>query len=242
LTYERGDSDRPVGHAFLYFGRGEEVIATYLVIAPVTFDVGKYVPPLLASSLGSSGLLAQASFFPIPPVPEHFNLAELRRLADIRSDDILVDQIIADDPATLVTRVAEIGDAYANAYREGVERAPVLSAPSENTDGLGLLYSVLPERERIAEIARRLGTLRYALEVNDTTLVQSTCAEMQAIGTYLPEMYRMRSLIEAARRPGAEGARLAQLYVERGYKISAADEEGVPALEAEIESLERNHA
>jgi hypothetical protein len=139
-----------------------------------------------------------------------------------------------------------LAEAYANAFREAWERAPLPTAPaeqpSESVEGLALLYSVLPENERIAEIARRLGTLRYALEVSDAALVESTCAEMRAIGAYLPAVYRANDLIAAARRPDQDGARLAQLYVERGYKLSSSDEEGVPALDAEIESLERNHA
>src|SRR5438874_1460357 len=81
LTFERGSSDHPVGHAFLYFVNGDEILTTYIVVSPVTFDIGKYIPPLLASSFGQSGLLAQASFFPIPPVPENYELNELRRLA-----------------------------------------------------------------------------------------------------------------------------------------------------------------
>jgi len=246
LTYERGDSHRPAGHAFLYFGNGEEVTATYIVVGPIAFDVGKYIPPLLASSLGSMGLPSQTAFFPIPPVPETLKLSELRRLAEWRGDDILVEPFTsASDPAALMTRVAELGDAYATAYKDAWERAPAPEEPraaAESTEGLALLYSVLPERERIAEIARRLGTLRYAVETHDAALVESSCAEMRAIGAYLSANYRIKELIDAAQRPDAEGARLAQLYVERGYKLSAADEEGVPALDAEIESLERRHA
>jgi hypothetical protein len=52
----------------------------------------------------------------------------------------------------------------------------------------------------------------------------------------------MEELIQAARRPDSQGARLAQLYVERGYKLASSDEESVPALDAEIEALESHHA
>jgi hypothetical protein len=195
------------------------------------------------------GLPMQTSFFPIPPAPESLQLAELRRLAEWRGDDVLVDPFTpTSDLALLMTRMAEVGEAYATAYKEAWERAAVMreepaqASGGESTEGLALLYSVLPERERIAEIARRLGSLRYAVEVRDTALIESTCAEMRAIGAYFSPNYRIKELIDAAQRPDAEGAKLAQLYVERGYKLSAADEEGVPALEAEIESLERRHA
>ena len=92
FTYERGDPRRPVGHALLYFTTDspEEIQATYIVVPPILIDFAKYVPPLLASSLGSAGLLAQTSFLPVPPAPEPLGLGELRRLAVLRGDDLLV--------------------------------------------------------------------------------------------------------------------------------------------------------
>lgn len=245
LSYERGDPEAPSGHAFLYFptGNEEQVAATYLVVPPVPLDFGKYVPPLLASSLGASGLVAQTSFLPIPPVPEQISLAEIRRLAQLRGDDILVATGAPrlDIPGLMVF-VAEIGDAYARAYEASVARAP--SAPTEPAasgalDGLALLYSVLSERERLEEIARRLGTLRYAVEGGDRDLADSTRAEVRAIAEYLPARFRVEELIEAASRADPSGARLAQLFVERGYRLCSDDADGVRSIEEEIASLQR---
>src|SRR5581483_12439885 len=193
LTIERGDADHPAGHAIPYLPGGAAAGATSILLAPITFDLGRYVPPLLASSLGSSGILAQTSFFPIPPVPEKLSIDELRRLASWRGDDIIVDRsVVSSDPTTLMARVAEIGDAYARAYQDRLESAPVEEprssrgeSRSENVEGLALLYSTLPEHERIEEMARRLGKLRYAAEGNDGDLVDATCAEMRAIAAYL---------------------------------------------------------
>ena len=71
LIYERGDPAQPVGHAFLYFGRrgDEQVLATYIVVPPITMDLAKYMPPIFVSSLGGAAIAPQASFLPIPPVP-----------------------------------------------------------------------------------------------------------------------------------------------------------------------------
>lgn len=246
LDFERGDPQFPVGHAFLYFpGAGGQGLATYIVVPPVAIDFVKYVPPLLASSLGSSGLLAQTSFLPIPPVPETCSLDEVRRLADLRGDDILVDRSSTQPELPfLITHVAEIGDTYARAYHEGLARTPPKPEESEKGEqafqGLALLYSTLSERERLEQLARRVGTLRYALEGGDHALVETTRGEMRAIALYLPERYRAEELIEAASRPDACGARLAQLYVERGYKLSGDDFEAIPAIEAEIAALRQD--
>lgn len=245
LTFERGKPDAPAGHAFLYFPTGNEgqVAATYLVVPPVPLDFGKYVPPLLASSLGASGLVAQTSFLPIPPVPEQFSLAEVRRLAQMRGDDILV---AANAPGLdltgLMAFVAEIGDAYARAYEAAAarsERAASEPVSSGTLDGVALLYSVLSERERLEEIARRLGTLRYAEEGGDRAQAEATRAEIRAIGEYLPERYRLEELIEAASSADPSSARLAQLFVERGYRLCSDDTDGVRSIDDEIAILQR---
>src|SRR6266568_1309185 len=147
FTYERGDPRRPVGHALLYFTTGspDEVQATYIVVPPIMIDFAKYVPPLLASSLGSAGLLAQTTFLPVPPAPEPLSLAELRRMAAIRGDDVLVaGSAGAWDTASLMVRVAELGDAYATAYREGIARVPEPepepTTASDSTAASALLY------------------------------------------------------------------------------------------------------
>jgi len=244
FTYERGDPQRPVGHALLYFTTNspDEVQATYIVVPPILIDFAKYVPPLLASSLGSAGLLAQTSFLPIPPAPEPLALGELRRMAACRGDDVLVaGSAGAWDAVSLMARVAELGDAYATAYRDAIEREPEPEGSTSAADSVGasaLLYSVLSESERLAELSRQVGRLRYALEGKDAVLAESTRAEMRAIAAYLPEKYRAGELIEAASRQDRAGARLAELFVERGYRLQRDDFEAIPPIDAEIADLQ----
>jgi len=242
FTYERGDPSRPVGHALLYFttSSADEVQATYIVVPPIIIDFAKYVPPLLASSLGSAGLLAQTSFLPIPPAPEPLELGELRRIAAIRGDDVLVaGSASAWDVASLMARVAELGDAYATAYRDAFAREPEPEpTPSDSGAASALLYSVLPEAERLEELSRQVGRLRYAVDGRDNVLAESTRVEMRAIAAYLPEKYRADELIEAASRSDRAGARLAELFIERGYKLQKDDFEAIPSIDAEIADLQ----
>ena len=55
-------------------------------------------------------------------------------------------------------------------------------------------------------------------------------------GAVLP-LRRAEELITAAGRSDPSGTRLAQLYIERGYKLSSEDYEGIPSLEEEIALL-----
>jgi len=246
LQFERGDSTRPVGHAFLYFTEpGDQVGATYILVPPIVLDFAKYVPPFLASSLGSSGFIAQTSFIPVPPVPERIALAELRRLAELRGDDVLVaGAITAYDVPGQMGQIAELGEAYSHAYQVGLDHAAATRADVEEKepeapsfDTQALLYSVLPERERLDNLAQQLVKLRYAVETGDLALAQATRSEIGAIVAYLPKKYRAEELVEVAARNDAGAGRLAQLYFERGYKLASDDFEGLLTIEAEIEAL-----
>ncbi|MEA2638980.1 MAG: hypothetical protein QOF51_374, partial [Chloroflexota bacterium] len=230
LQFERGDPDRPVGHAFVYFtGAGDEVGATYVLVPPVALDFAKYVPPLLASTLGASGLLAQTTFMPVPPAPEQMSLSEVRRLAELRGDDILLGGSMgAYDLPGLMGQVAEVGEAYAQMYHAALEQAPAAISPraeastsASDLDTRALLYSTLPERERLDDLARQLVTLRYAVEAGDSALLQATETEMRAIAAYMPKKYWLDELIQVAGRRDTAAPRLAQLYFERGYKLTS---------------------
>jgi len=72
LIFDIGDSNRPKGHALVYFRDNldsEKVYATYVVVFPLPVNIAKYVPPFLASTLGTASM-ADISSFPMPPVPE----------------------------------------------------------------------------------------------------------------------------------------------------------------------------
>ena len=62
LTFRAGDPERPRGHALVFFRDGDatdEVWATYLVVAPIKMDLGKYIPAAFASQL--AGQLAAST-------------------------------------------------------------------------------------------------------------------------------------------------------------------------------------
>jgi hypothetical protein len=52
LIFERGDRDVPSGHALIYF-RAEDgaILATYVSVPPIPFNLGKFVPAFLAGAM-----------------------------------------------------------------------------------------------------------------------------------------------------------------------------------------------
>ena len=72
LYFDRGDQHNPVGHALVYFKvdtEPDKVYASYVVTLPIKSDLTKFLPPFLASHLGSLPL-NDLSSFAMPPVPE----------------------------------------------------------------------------------------------------------------------------------------------------------------------------
>lgn len=247
----------------------EHVYGTYIVTLPITADLTKYVPPFLAAHLGSSdaGPLANFAAFAMPPMSElvEGGYDRLVRLANLRSDDLVYGgSMFSYDLARMMESVAEAVQEYANAWKQTADAAGAgaevaagdvvrsLAGPGEgagegspaddDSGGLGVnevLWSFMSEGDRLAEMGRLLGRLRFAQEGNDVTAIADITAEMTALGRHLPDEYRIGTLVANAESPGPVAAQLAQLYLDRCYRLSSGDVEQVRRIDEAIRNLER---
>ena len=252
LTFRAGDPDRPRGHALLFFRDADDpdqVWATYLVVAPIQMDLGKYVPAAFAPQLAGQLNMSGPAAYPLPPMPEKIEggLAWLERLASIRGDDLIDGGTLrASDPLQALHPVSAIGAEYAEACvaffesSAAQEPAPTVDAPSGRLGGPDvedLLLQVMPDRDKVGRLARLTGTLRYAVEGGDQRQVEETVGEMDRVARHLGDKYRPRELIEAARTADPRGGELAQLYVERCYKLVDEDYAALAELDSRIDQL-----
>jgi hypothetical protein len=116
LSFDKGDPARPKGHALIYFRvntEPDQVYATYVVSLPVKADLSKYVPPFLASHLGSAPL-KDFSAFAMPPVPEPVDGYQLlERLSQLREDDLVyADSMFSFDLPRMMEAVTEAVQEY----------------------------------------------------------------------------------------------------------------------------------
>jgi hypothetical protein len=250
LTFRAGDPDRPRGHALVFFRDGEaadEVWATYLVVAPIKMDLGKYIPAAFASQLAGQLSAAAPSAYPLPPVPEKFEagLAALERLAELRNDDLIDGGTLRmSDPLFALQPVADIGAEYAERCATYVASAP-LEGPAAEPLGSGtgsvdvddLLLQAMPDRDKIGRLARLAGTLRYAVDGGDLRLTDETVNEMQRVARHLADKYRPQELIMAARSTQPRAAQLAELYLERCYRLVDEDYAAIADLDNRIDEL-----
>ena len=265
LHFEIGDPLRPRGHALLYFRVDTEpdnVYATYIITLPVTADLTKYVPPFLAAHLGSggSGPLANFSAFAMPPMSEVVagGYDHLVRLAHRRSDDLVYGgSMFSYDLARMMESVAMAVQEYSDAWTQANADAGTPAIPADDAaiapgssaaalagepEALGVnevLWSFMSEGDRLAEMGRLLGRLRFAQEGDDASAISDIIAEMTALGRHLPDAFNTASLVAAAGDTTPKGAQLAQLYLDRCYRLSSGDTEQVRQIDEAIRNLER---
>jgi len=254
LTFEIGDESRPRGHALLYFGNPRTgLMATYVVLLPVKMDMTKYLPPMLAAQLGglAGEMLGEGGgSFAAPPIPEAVESVEpLRRLAELRGDDFIWGgDMVLGDLQSAMHQSAEAVHEYEALYQRYMDANPaptVTTAERSLADSSAdpdssvqhVVYALMSDRDRLSELSRLVGTMRFALESQDNALAEETNASLQALGQALPERFWGQRVRRAARDPSGAGARLAQLYVERCYKLLEEDFVAVQALEEQIAPL-----
>jgi len=244
LSFEQGSQHQPRGHAILYFRSASDVMATYIIVLPLQVDFTKYIPPLMANQVKDAGL-EQFSAFAMPPVPESVGSYEaLEDLARNRGDDLIYGGAIpADDFMQSAQLVNEAVQSYAQIYREHIWTPQAGGTEQGHSAAPGLsvgevVYSLMSEQDKLSELTKLVGKTRFAVEGKDTHQLEETEAEMRTLARHLPDGFQVPRLIEAARLSLEQGPRLAELYLERCYKLRNEDYLGLKAVEEAIQGLE----
>ena len=255
MHFLRGNPQTPKGHA-IFIARSSNdphtIFCTYCVVPPMPFSLSKYLPSFLAAQL-SPEELHDATNVPVMPIPpmleEGSTLDYLQMLAERRDDDVCdIGTINPKDEGARMQLVAqgcqEYGQLYVS-FASTFARAPAISAievdeplTMDDLDADELLIQTMNERQRLAELGKLVGNARYAIEGHDTRLLEDTKLRMQRIAKPLPDKYRTNELVNAAVDPGERGARLAELYLERGFKLLDEEYAEIPSIERAIRELQ----
>jgi len=244
LIFEHGDQELPKGHAILYFRSPSEVLATYILVLPLMVDFTKYIPPLMAPQVKDVGL-EQFSAFAMPPLPEKVDSIQmLHDLAQTRGDDLIYGgDVPNEDFLEAAQKVNEAVQSYAQLYRsltpssngEAIEASEsTQSGPSVGE----IVYSLMNERDKLAELSKLVGRLRFATEGKDKKQVEEVKGDMRTLASHMPENYKIERLIEVASLSIEQGPRLTELYLERCYKLCDEDYASLPQVEKAILELQ----
>ena len=257
LTFERGDQYRPKGHALVYFRVNNEpdtVYVTYIIALPVKADLTKYVPPFLATHLGSMPL-NDFSAFAMPPVPEAVDSYEqVERLARLRDDDMAyADSMFSFDLPRMMEAVTEAVQVYSDLCDQYFNRESgntvdsgetIGELPGSDTDDESsyqvneVLFGLMSEADKLTELSRLLGKLRFAQDGEDANMLEEVSDEIKSLYKFLPDQFKLSRLLAAAQDTSRNGEKLAQLYLDRCFRLSSGDFGKVEAIDNEISSIE----
>ena len=259
LYFERGREDSPAGHALLYFKvdtEPDKVYASYIVTLPIKADLTKYVPPFLASHLGALPL-NDLSAFAMPPVPEAVGgYSVLESLSQQRGDDLVYGgNMFSFDLPRLMEAVSDAVSKYAELYTASGKSAastgessvheegqPSLEEPEDALDSSfsvnEVLLSFMSEGDKLSELARLLGQLRFAVEGSDRAAADQVGEDIRALARHLPEEFQVSNLLVVAQDTSERSSQLAKLYLDRCFRLSAGDAGQAAELEAQIRRLQ----
>ncbi|HLJ67328.1 MAG TPA: hypothetical protein VKX16_08200 [Chloroflexota bacterium] len=234
LDFERGDRAAPVGHALIYFRADGAILATYVSVPPIQFDLGKYVPGFMAQALQGMDISDAAVAAPMPPIPEQVDsTAFLQALAARRQDDLIfAGSTTHADPMRLAAETAEAAREYGELYQQSIRDLAVgepASTPAETPR-----FAQLSQEELLQELTALVGRVRVTLPGPADLEVER---ELRQIAEQLPPKYRVQELIEAAHVPGERGQRLAELHIERCYKLYNEEYLDLERIDREIDAI-----
>lgn len=257
MRFLRGNSDTPKGHVIFVARSSSDprvILCTYCIVPPTPLSLTKYLPSFLAAQLPKEDLQEanNVNVMPIPPMLEEGSTLErLELLADRRDDDLCdLGSINPRDEAARMQRVAEACQEYGQLYLSysltfdqyaqypSLESSSQDFTPMDDLDPEELVLQAMTDRERLAELGKLAGMARYAQEGHDNALLHDTEQRMQRIGRMLPDKYRSNDLISAAIDPSERGAHIAQLYLERGFKLLDEEYADIPRIERAIRELQ----
>ena len=245
----------------------DKVYATYVITLPVKSDLTKYVPPFLASHLGNMPLSDLSAFAmpPVPEAVNSFE--ELERLSQLREDDLVyggsmfsfdlprmmetateavqVYSSLCSEALGMISTPAEgAAEAIGEELRETLEVAAVPETepepepePDDSLNVNEVLFSFMSESDKLGELSRLLGRLRFAVDGADQSEADEVGAEITVLARHLPENFKVSDLLNVAKDNSERSSQLAKLYIDRCFRLSAGDAGAATELDAQIQLL-----
>jgi hypothetical protein len=245
----------------------DTVYATYVVTLPVKSDLTKYVPPFLASHLGNLPLSDLSAFAmpPVPEAVGSF--AELERLSQLREDDLVFggsmfsfdlarmmetateavqvySSLCSDSLAMTSTPAEGAAAAIGEELREAMDATPAPEPepepeeePDDSLNVNEVLFSFMSESDKLNELTKLLGRLRFAVDGSDQPTADEVIAEIIVLARHLPENFKVHDLLDVAKDNSERSSQLAKLYIDRCFRLSAGEEAAADELAIQIQLL-----
>jgi hypothetical protein len=190
------------------------------------------------------------------------SFAELERLSELRADDLvyggnmfsfdlprmmetaseavqIYSGLCSDALAMPSTPAEGAAAAIGEELREALDAAPPpepepVEEPDDSYNVNEVLFSFMSEIDKLGELSRLLGRMRFAVDGADQAATDDVGAEITVLARHLPESFKVGDLLEVARDNSDRSSQLAKLYIDRCFRLSAGEEGTAKELENQI--------
>ena len=111
----------------------------------------------------------------------------------------------------------------------------------DEPEGLGInevMYSLMNDGDKLSELTKLVGRLRYAVEGGEEVMVREAESDILTLSRLLPENHQIPRLLEVAKIAGNANAELAHLYLQRCFLILREEYASLSELDSRIRMLE----
>ena len=144
-------------------------------------------------------------------------------------------------------KVNEIVEEYLQIYEDvfGIFSSDQLeieesSSESNNTTGVNdVLYSLMGDSDRLSELTKLVGKLRYSIQTEEEGLISEAREEIKVLSTFLPDSFEIDKLIQAAVGSNDGSETLTDLYLKRCFHLHREEYAELAAIETEIAAIVR---
>ena len=179
------------------------------------------------------------SAFAFPPAPEQVEGYDyLVDLAKKRQDDLLDGgEVTGTDVSSSMMKVNDVVQEYLELYEEtyGTEALPLDESQSASELHVNdVLYSMMTEPDRLNELTKLVGRMRFAVESGENSIVKEVESDINALSEYLPETFQIHRLLKWATAVSDESSHITDLYLKRCFHLSREEYKELGEIEAQI--------
>jgi len=245
LDFKYGSPESPRGHALIYFHdfSNQKTFASYVILLPITVDVSKYVPPFLMNQVGDMGV-GDMSAFAFPPAPEEIDsLESIKELASYRNDDLIfAGTCDPEDLPSAMIKINEVVASYLDLYEKNSNIIDINTFPieeiEEHSPVSDVMYSLMSETDRLEELTKLVGRLRYSVEAGETSLERETEEDILTLSSYFPKSYQIETLLDCAKETNNDAAaKKTDLYLKRCFLLVKEEYVELGKVENDISEL-----
>jgi hypothetical protein len=170
---------------------------------------------------------------------------DLPRMMETATEAVQIYSSLCSDALAMSSSPAEgVAEAIGEELRETLEAAavpvPEPEPEPEGDDSLNVnevLFSFMSEIDKLGELSRLLGRLRFAVDGADQSEADEVGAEITVLARHLPENFKVTDLLNVAKDNSERTSQLAKLYIDRCFRLSAGDAGAAAELDDQIQLL-----